>query len=290
MLSRSILTTALFAAIQAPTCGRLGSSPAETPHPSSPRSTTMDGGVAASEDFDHDHRLWSELLSTHVKGDAFDYASLKKDPKKLDDYLSRLHAVTPEQLKTWTKDQRFAFWVNVYNAHTIKKIVDNYPVKSIRKLSGAFGLNSVFDNRFIAMEALNPSGKRKKLSLNDVEHGILRERFKDARLHAAVNCASHSCPPLRNEAFTAAKLDTQLDEQMRRFVNDPERNVIDTRNRTLRISKIFDWFESDFERDAKSVKEYFIRYAPEDRAEAIRGMRVKYLDYDWSLNDVQPTD
>ena len=236
MFSSPLLTAALLAAIQAPACERLARSSAESSYPGSVRPTPVDESVAADDGFDHDHRLWNELLTRHVQGDAFDYASLKKNPGKLDEYLSKLHAVTPAQLKTWTKNQRFAFWINVYNAHTIKKIVDNYPIKSIKKLSGAFGLNSVFDNRFIAMEALHPAGKRGKLSLNDVEHGILRERFKDARLHAAINCASYSCPPLRNEAFTAARLDVQLDEQMRRFVNDPERNVIDTKNKTLRLS------------------------------------------------------
>ena len=125
----------------------------------------------------------------------------------------------------------------------------------------------------------DPSGKNKKLSLNDVEHKILREQHKDARLHAAINCASYSCPPLRNEAFTADKLDAQLEEQMRKFVNDPKRNRIDFAKGRLRLSKIFDWFKKDFERDAKSVKEYFVRYAPKDQADRIRALKIKYIDY-----------
>jgi len=165
-------------------------------------------------------------------------------------------------------------------------VIDNYPLKSIRKLDGAFGLKGVFDKDFIPMKAHHPEGKDEELSLNDIEHGILRKKFRDARVHAAINCASKSCPPLRAEAFTAEKLDAQLDEQMRAFVNDPARNRIDPAKKELEISEIFKWFEEDFERDAKSVKEFLVRYVPPERAELVRNAKIRYLDYDWDLNDV----
>ncbi len=292
MAVRPLLSTTLLAALQILASGApvTNNSNGNAPRPAA---LTRPTSLAKAQDkayFDHEHLLWSELLDQHVRGDGFDYDSLKKKPGKLDDYLAQMHVVTPNQIASWSKEQRFAFWINAYNVHTIKKIVDNYPLKSIRKLSGAFGLNSVFDNNFIEMQALHPSGKNKKLSLNDIEHKILRERFKDARLHAAINCASYSCPPLRNEAFTADRLDVQLQDQMRKFVNDPKRNLIDTKKNTLRLSKIFDWFKTDFERDAKSVKEFFIRFAPKDQAEAIRAMRIKHISYDWALNDIKPID
>ena len=113
----------------------------------------------------------------------------------------------------------------------------------------------------------------------------LRERFKDARLHAAINCASESCPPLLNEAFVASKLDDQLQTQMRAFVNDPDRNVIDPANDRLRLSEIFKWFKEDFERDAGSVREYLIRFASPETAEFLREKKIRYLDYSWKLND-----
>ncbi|MAB79355.1 MAG: hypothetical protein CMJ89_08375 [Planctomycetes bacterium] len=254
--------------------------------------TTRDSSAPgpAARIFDHTHSLWNQTLAQNVRGDGFDYASVKKRPDKLTAYLDLVHGVTPDELGSWTAPQRFAFWINVYNAHTVKKVVDNYPIKSIKKLSGVFGFKSVFDEDFIDMPLFKPGGKGKKLSLNDIEHKILRRQFKDARLHSAVNCASHSCPPLRNEAFTADKLDAQLGEQMRAFINDPKRNQFDKKKDLLRLSKIFDWFQEDFKRDAGSVRAYLIRYAPPEDAEFIRTKRIKFLSYDWALNDVEPTD
>ena len=241
----------------------------------------------AQQAFDQAHGLWNELLKARVKGDSFDYGAVKKDPAKLNAYLRQLQAVTPAELKGWKKEERFAFWINVYNAYTIKKVVDNYPLDSIRDLSGAFGLKSVFDNEFIAMQAHHPDGKNDKLSLNDVEHEILRVRFKDARLHAAINCASFSCPPLRGEAFVASKLDKQLEEQMRAFVVDKKRNRFNRDKGRAEISEIFKWFKEDFERDAESIRGYLIRFAPEADAEFLRTAKLKYIDYDWDLNDVK---
>jgi hypothetical protein len=236
--------------------------------------------------FDHSHAVWTEVLRACVRDGGFDYAKLKEDRTKLDAYLSMLHAVTPEALAGWSDKQRFAFWINTYNAHCIQKVIENYPLKSIRKLDGVFGISTVFDKGFIPMKAHHPDKKNEELALNDIEHKILRKQFKDARLHAAINCASKSCPPLRNEAFTADKLDAQLEEQMRAFVNDPARNHVDPAKKELELSEIFKWFAEDFERDAKSVKEFLVRFAPPEKAEYIRGAKIRYLDYDWDLNDV----
>jgi hypothetical protein len=236
--------------------------------------------------FDHSHAAWTEVLRTCVRDGGFDYARLKEDPAPLAAYLAELQAVTPAELAGWSEAQRFAFWINAYNAHTIHKVVENYPLESIKDLSGAFGLKSVFDREFIPMRAHHPEGKDDELSLNDIEHGILRKQFRDARLHAAINCASKSCPPLRAEAFVAERLEAQLEEQMRAFVNDPARNRIDPARKELAISQIFEWFAADFERDAGSVREYLARFAPADSAEFLRSTRLRYLDYDWDLNDV----
>ena len=242
--------------------------------------------AAPRAEFDHAHGDWNAILSKHVKGDGFDYGALAKDTTVLDRYLAALHAVTPEQEASWSRDQRFAFWINVYNAHTIQKVVENYPLKSIRKLDPSLSFNTVFDKDFIPMNAFHPKGKDDELSLNDIEHKILRERFKDARLHAAINCASYSCPPLLNEAFTAAKLDGQLEAQMKAFVVDPKRNVFDKKKNQLRLSEIFKWFDGDFERDAGSVREYVIRFAPEEHHAFLKAAKIRYIDYDWDLNDV----
>jgi uncharacterized protein DUF547 len=242
--------------------------------------------AAGTQGFDQSHAVWSEVLAACVHDGGFDYAKLKADRTKLDAYLATLQTVTPEQLAGWDQKQRFAFWINAYNAFCIQRVVDEYPLKSIRKLDGAFGLKTVFDKPFIPLRDHHPKGTRDLLALNDIEHEILRKKFKDARLHAAINCASVSCPPLRNEAFTAEKLDQQLTEQMRAFVNDATRNHIDPEKKELAVSEIFQWFEEDFERDAKSVKEFLVRYAPPEKAEFIRGAKLGHLDYDWDLNDV----
>lgn len=236
--------------------------------------------------FDHQHAAWSTLLKACVRDGGFDYALLKQDRKAFDGYLKSLQAVTPAELAAWTKEQRFAFWINTYNAHCVQRVIDNYPLKSIRKLDGAFGITTVFEKAFIPMNAHHPDGKSEELALNDIEHKILRVQFKDARLHAAINCASSSCPPLRNEAFVAERLDAQLEEQMRAFVNDATRNTIDPTKKELAVSEIFKWFAEDFERDAKSVQEYIARFAPADKAEFIRGAKLRYRDYGWDLNDV----
>ena len=236
--------------------------------------------------FDHSHAAWSRILGACVRDGGFDYAKLKAERAPFDEYLTTLRAVTPETLASWPEKQRFAFWINTYNAYCVQKVIDNYPLKSIRKLDGFAGINTVFDKAFIPMRALHPDGNNAELTLNDIEHEILRKRFKDARVHAAINCASKSCPPLLNEAFTADRLDSQLEKQMRAFVRDSSRNRIDPTDKKLEISKIFDWFEEDFERETKSVKEYLVRYAPSETADFIRSARVSYLDYDWDLNDV----
>lgn len=238
-----------------------------------------------SSAFDHSHARWNGLLQANVKGDLFDYAAVNRDPGELKAYIEELAAVTPEELAAWTREQRYAFWINAYNAFTIEKIVDNYPLDSIRDLDKALGLSSVFDQEFIPLTAHHPEGDDDELSLNDIEHGILRPRFEDARVHAAVNCASAGCPPLRDEAFVPDRLEDQLEDQMRAFVRDPKRNVLDRKKERLRLSSIFKWFAEDFERDAGSVREYFLRYADTKDAEFVRTARIGYLEYSWDLNE-----
>jgi hypothetical protein len=236
--------------------------------------------------FDHTHAAWTEILRSCVHDDGFDYGALKQDALRLERYLDTLHAATPDEQLHWTDKQRFAFWINCYNAHTVQKVVQNYPLKSIRKLDKALGLKTVFEQGFIPMRAFHPDGKDQDLALNDIEHGILRRKFKDARLHAAINCASASCPALRNEAFVAERLDEQLDEQMRAFVRDGKRNRFLRDKDRLELSEIFSWFREDFERDAGSVKDYVARFAAPEDAEFVRKAKVSTLDYDWDLNDV----
>lgn len=259
-------------------------------HREDPAPALVAAEEAAARDpapFDQSHAVWDAILRQHVHGGGFDYAALAKAPEPLYRYLGQLHAVTPEELAGWTREQRFAFWIDAYNAHTIQKVVENYPLESIRDLDKAFGLNSVFEQAWIPMEAHDPRGKGGKLSLNDIEHEILRARFQDARVHAAINCASQSCPPLLARAFVASELDLQLDGQMRAFVRDPARNRFDREEGVARLSEIFKWFAEDFERDAGSVTAYVARYAEPEDAAFLKKAKVRYLDYSWDLNEAE---
>ena len=236
--------------------------------------------------FDHEHRRWTAILKEHIHGDRFDYAALKKDRGELDRYLDELEAVTPAELAAWERERRMAFWIDVYNAHVVALVLDSYPIESVEDLGSESA--PVWKKRFIDLPAHHPSGKPGKLSLDDVEHGILRAQFADARIHAAINCAAEGCPPLRAEAYVASKLSKQLDEQCRAWVADRARNRFDRENGRAELSKVFEWFAADFERDAGSVLAWIARFAPEADAEWIRAAKPKiaYLPYSWKLNDV----
>lgn len=245
--------------------------------------------LAAAQDaaFDQEHTLLTELLQEHVEGERVDYVELKKDGAKLRRYLRTLEGVTPTSMRRWTRAQKMAFWINAYNAYTLKLIVDNYPLDTIKDLGGWF--STPWEKRFIPLPTFHPQGKKEKLSLDDIEHEILRVEFPDARVHAAVNCASASCPALLDEAYTGARLEEQLDAQVKRWLADTTRNRFDREKNTIHVSKIFDWFEEDFERGESTVPKWVARYAPAKEAEWLRAakkIKVKYLDYSWKLNDL----
>lgn len=237
--------------------------------------------------FDQQHAAFSALLARHVHGDRVDYKVLKAERAPLDAYLASLAAVQPAELDSWSKPQQFAFFLNAYNAHVLRLVIDAYPVDSIKDLGGLF--SSVWSKEFIPLDAFKPGGKRGKLSLDELEHKILRVRFADARMHAAINCASLGCPPLRAEAFTADKLEQQLDQQMRAFVNDARRNRFDPKAGRAELSQIFEWFEADFRRDAGSVAAFVQRYLPGSPADSawLAKARITQLDYSWALNDLE---
>ena len=221
------------------------------------------------------HEVWDGLVKKHVQPDGFvDYVGFVQDSAKLNIYLSLLESSHPQ--KSWSEKEQKAYWVNAYNAFTIKLIVDNYPVASIKDIKkGIPFVNSIWDDEFIDIQG-------EIYDLNGIEHGILRKNFPDGRIHAAINCASYSCPRLRNEAFTADRLESQLEDAMRLFVNDPLRNRVTAEKAEL--SKIFSWFGGDFKKDAGSVREFVNHYANEPLEPS---GKISHLKYDWRLNDVK---
>lgn len=244
----------------------------------------LQGQQQAAPPFDHEHSGWTAILAEHLQGSDFDYAALKKDRKALDAYLKSLEAVDGRRFAEWKREQRYAFWINAYNAYTIRAVVEAYPVKSITDIGSKD--ESVWDQRSIPLGKLWKKAKGAKLSLNQIEHELLRPEFKDPRVHAAVNCASKGCPPLAAKAFASKTLEEQLDRATRAWLADAARNRFEPSKKRVRLSKIFEWFPEDFTRGKSSLGGWLAKYAPEEHREFLSAGKfsVQYLEYDWALN------
>ncbi len=239
--------------------------------------------VTSPEAFDHS--AFSDLLAEVVDERGFvDYAAFAHRNAlplaALDAYLARLAATDPSNLG---EAEQLAFWLNVYNAYTLKLIADSYPVGSIRDVvSGPFipAVNTPFKVDFVGVGG-------QTMTLDDVEHGTIRAEFDEPRIHFALVCAARSCPPLRDEAYAGDRLDVQLDDQARRFLHDPDKNRVPAEEGTARLSKIFDWFGGDFGGSAAAVQAFVAPYFDGAVRETLEagGYEVAYLPYDWSLND-----
>ncbi len=255
----------------------------------SPAPTTLSPltPLAQKAEFDHTHAGLTAVYDVALSGGLIDYAGLRAKPQALDAYLAQLARTTPAQHATWTRDQRFAFWINAYNAFTIQLIRDEGPVKSIKDLGGFF--SSPWEKKFIPMPAFDPEKKNKKITLDEIEHELLRPVFKDARVHAAINCASMGCPPLRATAFSAEGLNEQLEDQVGVWLSDPTRNQVSPSGGKIRVSKIFDWFKEDFGKKDEAVAKWIAAHVKDDAVRAAlraaaKDIDVKYLDYDWKVN------
>jgi hypothetical protein len=221
------------------------------------------------------HQEWTTLLKKHVnEAGLVDYKSFIKDSVALNKYLAKISDNAPAS--SWSSDEKFAYWINAYNAYTVKLIADNYPVKSIKDLApknAVIFINTTWDKKFFSIDG-------KKMTLNTIEHKILRKRFNDPRMHFAINCASMSCPKLLNEAYEAKTLDKQLTAQAKDFLSDTKKNKVSKDNPEL--SSIFDWFNKDFTKTGKTKIGFINQYAP---VKINENASLKYMSYDWSLND-----
>lgn len=242
----------------------------------------MAPGIASAAEcstIDHEHGAWNALLQRWVSDGRVDYAALQREGRApLKAYLKELSATCATDYEKWSREQRLAFWINVYNAFTVQLIIDHYPISSIRSIGWLPG--AAFRRGFIPMPGL----KEAIISLNDIEHGTLRTDFREPRIHFALVCASLGCPTLGNTPVRASDLNRQLDEQARSFLRDTSKNRFDPATNTLHLSPIFDWFRADFEVVAGSVPAYVARYLDDPRISR-PGVRIEYTKYDWSLND-----
>jgi hypothetical protein len=221
------------------------------------------------------HSVWDSLLKKHVNDKGMvDYKGMMRDSTELKKYLDLLSKNHPNE-KNWSKDERLAYWINAYNAFTVKLIIDYYPVESIKDIGSSINIPFVstpWDIKFIKIEG-------EKYDLNNIEHGIIRKEFDEPRIHFALVCAAMSCPRLRNEAYVASRLDKQLEEETTYFFNNPEKNKITADK--VQLSKLLDWYWGDFKNTAESRVEYVNRYS---KSKANADATVEFLDYSWKLN------
>ncbi|EGU49201.1 hypothetical protein VII00023_14540 [Vibrio ichthyoenteri ATCC 700023] len=218
-----------------------------------------------------DHQAWQEILDQYLsisgQNHLFAYQEVKQqDKQKLDNYIAQLSQIDP---RNYSQAVQYAYWVNLYNAVTVDLILDAYPVKSITKLGGFFSFGP-WDEEVVTIEG-------KQLTLNDIEHRILRPIWNDPRTHYAVNCASLGCPNLQTEAFTAKNTEILLEQAAKDFINSPK--GVNVSEKGVILSSIYDWFSRDFAADGG-----VITHIESYRSNSIVNSATVTYDYDWSLN------
>ncbi len=230
-----------------------------------------------------DHSVWADLLGRYLETEhpsginRMRYVAVTvEDKKTLQDYLDRLQGTAVSKLN---RPEQKSYWINLYNALTVKIILDSYPVKSIRDIDISPGWfnDGPWDAKLLTIEG-------EKLSLNDIEHRILRPIWQDNRVHYAVNCASLGCPNLQAQPFTAENLEKLLDQSARDYINHPRGMKIEGDKAIL--SSIYDWFQVDFGESKEGVRQHLLEFAGLDRAKYLKANKVRFsYDYDWALNE-----
>lgn len=236
------------------------------------------GGVA------FDHSQYAKVLQTTVQNGKVNYQNLKQHREDLDNYVASLESLSEENYNKMNRNEKMAFWVNAYNAITLRVIIDHYPIKRQGLIGLVFPSNSI---RQIpgAWDRITHSVMGKGMTLNEIEHQILRKQFHDPRIHFALVCASIGCPEMRNEPYKGVKLDSQLSDQIHRFLSDPQKAHYNAQKLTLYLSPIFKWFKSDF--DAAGGILSFIRSHSQivPFKDLPAATKIEWLGYDWSLNE-----
>ena len=228
--------------------------------------------------------MYTDLLQKNVHEGHVNYAALCKD-SRLNSYAEELSKTNPAKL---SQQDQLAFWINAYNAFTLKVICDHYPVKSINDLHsgglivGTVLKTTIWDKKFFSIHG-------EPMSLNHIEHDIVRKQFKEPRAHFALVCASISCPSLRSEAYEGSKLDQQLDDQGRLFFSQHNKNYFELHTKVAHLSKILDWYSKDFGGSNHEVLLFVAKFLPTDIAESIQAnpdkWKIEYTSYDWNLNE-----
>lgn len=246
--------------------------------------------------FDHAYARYAAVLRDFVRPPRVDYTALAKGRDALDAAVGAFGQAGADEERAWARDERLAFWINAYNVFTLRAIVDHYPIRaqwltlqprnSIRQIDGVW-------------TKLTWRAAGRTLTLDDIEHRILRPEFKEPRVHFAINCASVGCPPLAADPYRAGTLDAQLDAAARRYLASAQ--GLRVQGDTLHVSKILEWYGDDFvarfapdaagrpDRVERAIRSVIGRFGPTAAAELARkpATRIRFLDYDWSLNDLR---
>jgi len=225
--------------------------------------------------FDHTHALYANVLGEYVKDGSVNYAGIKSDPDNLKNYLNQTSAITKEKFYTWTREQQLAFLINVYNAETMDIVQENYPVVSIKDIAKDSG--GPWEQPVVQIFGEN-------ITLNALEHKIIRKNYPEPRIHFALVCAAKGCPVLIDKPYLGETLKDQLEDQTRVFLADTQKNSIDTKTKTLNLSPVFDWFSEDFVKESGSVIAFVNPYLG---GKAGNDFKIEYTSYDWTLNDMQ---
>lgn len=240
-----------------------------------------DVNAIGSAEFQSNYESFNNVLQSFSNEiGTVDYTSIRNDPFNLDKFITFINRVSPESYpERFSESDAKAYWINVYNALAIKTIIDNPDVQSIREIS--WGMGAFWRNKFTV------GGK--KMTLNHIEHKILRGKYKDPRIHFAINCASNSCPPIGNRIVTGDNLNSQLDKKAFNFINDPSNVRIDHINKKIHLSRIFKWFKKDFTQNHEDLLSYIFDYykdiGAKQKTKIIDTYQIIFNKYDWSLNE-----
>jgi len=247
-----------------------------------------------------DYSNYDAVLKKFVNENAMvNYSKLKARRHQLDSFVTSLGNLSRQTYEKWNEKQKIALWLNAYNGLTLKAIIDNYPIKSSWLKSRIWPKNSIRQISGVWDEIkFNVMGK--KLTLEHIEHEILRKKFDEPRIHMAMVCAAMGCPPLRGEPYQGDKLDEQLDDQTRQFLSNPEKFKINSRKDDLYLSEIFKWFSEDFvskyypgsnigrhDKEMSAVLNFIASYLNGAKKKYVLAGKydIEYIDYDWSLNE-----
>lgn len=243
---------------------------------------------------------YAAVLQEFVNQESMvNYRGLKAKSQKLQDYLQALAQLPAEDYQKWPPPQQIALWIDAYNALTLKAIIDHYPIKATWVASLRFPKNSIRQIPGVWTKLRFPVMGR-PMTLDEIEHAVLRKKFYEPRIHMALVCAALGCPPLRNEPYQGEKLDRQLDDQARKFLANPQKFRIDRQQKRVYLSPIFKWFGQDFVKTygsttdfsrfgpaQRAVLNFIQKYLPENDRDYLKkgDYSISYLTYDWSLNE-----